>query len=49
MKIAVGKFRSLDLEVRAFVTEWMTSGIRLANPDLPGKEQWEFMEIAIRL
>ena len=45
MKIAVGQLRSLDSEALDFAMQLGASGIQLNNPDLPGKERWEFMDL----
>ena len=45
MKIAVGQLRSLDSEALDFAMQLGASGIQLNNPDLPGKERWELMDL----
>ncbi len=45
MKIAVGQLRSLDNEALAYAAQLGATGIQLNNPDLPGAERWEFMDL----
>ena len=45
MKIAVGQLRRLDDEALAFAAQLGASAIQLNNPDLPGEQRWEFMDL----